>query len=266
MTRESSFHGSGLLISGLDMDQTASTFYMAAISSALLGVFSFVLPDTPPKAKAAVVSTSSALGLGALGLFKDRAYLVFFIAAVLICIPLSFYYTWANPFLTALNIENPTGKQTLGQFSEAIFILAIPFLFNQIGVKKMLILGIVAWLLRYVFFAFGDGGSGLWMAYMGIILHGVCYDFFFVTGYMYTEKKSSDKIKNAAQGLFTLASYGLGMVVGTYVSGFVVDAYTTPDGVRDWHSIWMVPAYISIGVLVFFLLFFKEKKQIETAA
>ncbi|HZY79683.1 MAG TPA: nucleoside permease [Cyclobacteriaceae bacterium] len=255
----------GLLISGLGMDQSASPFYMAAFSSAALGLFSFVLPDTPPKAKTSEASASSALGLGALGLFKDRAYLVFFIAAVLICIPLSFYYAWANPFLNALNVENAAAKQTLGQFSEAIFILAIPLLFNKIGVKNMLILGIVAWLLRYIFFAFGDSGSGMWMLYMGIILHGVCYDFFFVTGYMYTEKKSSDKIKNAGQGLFTLASYGLGMVIGTYVSGVVVDYYTV-NGVRQWNPIWMVPAYISIGVLIYFLLFFKEKKQIETAA
>lgn len=258
--------GAGLMISGLGMDQSASPFYMAAISSGLLGVFSFVLPDTPPKAKTSDTSASSALGLGALGLFKDRAYLVFFIAAVLICIPLSFYYAWANPFLNALQVENAAAKQTLGQFSEAIFILAIPLLFNKIGVKNMLLLGIIAWLLRYVFFAFGDSGSGMWMLYMGIILHGICYDFFFVTGYMYTEKKSSDKIKNAAQGLFTLASYGLGMVIGTYVSGFVVDNYTTAEGVRDWNAIWMIPAYISVGVLIYFLLFFKEKKQIETAA
>lgn len=256
----------GLLISGLGMDQSASPFYMAAISSALLGMFSFVLPDTPPKAKTTDASASSALGLGALGLFKNRAYLVFFIAAVLICIPLSFYYAWANPFLNALDVGNAAAKQTLGQFSEAIFILAIPFLFNKIGVKNMLIMGIVAWLLRYLFFAFGDSGSGMWMLYVGIILHGICYDFFFVTGYMYTEKKAGEKIKNAAQGLFTLASYGLGMVIGTYVSGFVVDMYTAADGTRDWNAVWMVPAYISVGVLIYFLLFFKEKKQIETAA
>lgn len=256
----------GLMISGLGMDQSASPFYMASVSSAMLGLFSFVLPDTPPKAKTDSTTASSALGLGALKLLSDRAYLVFFIAAVLICIPLSFYYAWANPFLNALNVDNAAAKQTLGQFSEAIFILAIPLLFNRIGVKNMLILGIVAWLLRYVFFAFGDSGSGMWMLYMGIILHGVCYDFFFVTGYMYTEKKSSDKIKNAAQGLFTLASYGIGMVIGTYVSGIVVDYYTAGDGTRDWNAVWMVPAYISVGVLVYFLLFFREKKEIETAA
>jgi MFS family permease len=176
-------------------------------------------------------------------------------------------------FLNSIGVENAAAKMTFGQASEAIFILAIPFLFNSIGVKNMLLMGILAWLLRYVAFAFGNTDSGMWMIYAGIILHGICYDFFFVTGYMYTEKKAGEKIKNSAQGLFTLASYGLGMVIGTYFSGYVV-GYYTPNNiltegntiVPNWNSIWMVPAYISIGVLVFFLLFFKEKKQIETAA
>jgi MFS family permease len=167
-------------------------------------------------------------------------------------------------------VKEAAAKMTLGQASEALFIIAIPFLFNKIGVKNMLLMGITAWLLRYVCFAFGNIESNMWMVYAGIILHGVCYDFFFVTGYMYTEKKAGEKIKNSAQALFTVASYGIGMVIGTYFSGIVVDYYTTfgsnqPD-VINWNSVWMVPAYISVGVLVFFLLFFKEKKQIETAA
>jgi nucleoside transporter len=257
----------GILIStlGLDKENSIVTFQMAAISSALLGLFSFILPNTPPKGKSSEASASSALGLDAFVLFRNRAYLVFFIAAILICIPLSFYYAFANVFLNALQVENAAAKMTLGQFSEAIFILAIPFLFNKIGVKNMLIMGIVAWLLRYICFAFGNTDTGMWMLYAGVILHGICYDFFFVTGYMYTEKKAGEKIKNAAQGLFTVASYGLGMVMGTYLSGIVKDANTVGD-VTDWYSIWMVPAYISVGVLIYFLLFFKEKKQIETAA
>jgi MFS family permease len=149
-----------------------------------------------------------------------------------------------------------------GQISEAVFILAIPFLFNSIGVKKMLLIGMLAWILRYVFFAYGDAGNNLWMLYAGIILHGVCYDFFFVTGYMYTEKKAGEKIKNAAQGLFTFATYGVGMVIGTTFSGFVSDHYTV-DGVYRWQQIWFVPAYIAVGVLIYFILFFKEKDKIS---
>jgi nucleoside transporter len=255
----------GLTIAALNVEQTENlpfTFYMAAIASAALGLFSFILPHTPPKGK---TEQASSIGGEAFVLFGDKPYLIFFIAAILVCIPLSFYYGFANVFLNTIGMDNAAGKMTLGQFSEAIFILAIPFLFNSIGVKKMIFIGMIAWILRYVCFAYGDVSNNIWMLYAGIILHGICYDFFFVTGYMYTEKKAGPQIKNAAQGLFTFATYGLGMFIGTWISGFVADYYTT-DGQRDWTSIWYVPAGIAVFVLVYFLLFFKEKKEIQTAA
>ncbi len=176
---------------------------------------------------------------------------------------LSFYYGFANPFLNEIGMTEPASKMILGQVSEAVFIIAIPFLFNSIGVKKMLLLGMAAWVLRYVAFAYGDAGSNTWMLYAGILLHGICYDFFFVTGYMYTEKKAGEKIKNAAQGLFTFATYGLGMLTGTWFSGIIVDKYSiagTPV-THDWKSIWYVPAIIAVAVMVYFVLFFKEKKR-----
>lgn len=252
----------GLLIGYLSIEKTSSTFIMAAVVSAVLGIFSFLLPNTPPKAKSADVSASKILGTEAFVLFRNRPYLIFFIAAILVCIPLSFYYGFANPFLNELGMENAAGKMILGQVSEAAFILAIPFLFNRIGVKNMLILGMLAWILRYIAFGYGDTGSNTWMLYAGIILHGICYDFFFVTGYMYTEKKAGEKIKNAAQGLFTFATYGVGMFIGTKVSGLVVDHYKEGEK-HDWLGIWMVPAYIAVGVLLYFLLFFKEKREIK---
>jgi nucleoside transporter len=225
-----------------------------------LGLFSFFLPNTPPKGKAA--DASSALGTEAFVLLKEKSFLVFFIAAILICIPLSFYYGFANPFLNEIGFPNAASKMTLGQVSEALFILAIPFLFNRAGVKNMLIFGMTAWILRYICFAYGNVESAGWMLYAGIVLHGICYDFFFVTGYMYTEKKAGEKIKNAAQGLFTFATYGLGMVIGTSVSGYVVESKKIADTTgHDWQSIWMTPAYIAAAVLVFFILFFKEKKE-----
>jgi nucleoside transporter len=214
----------GLIIGGLKIEPTIYTFMIAAGVSAALGLLSFVLPDTPPKGRQAT-SASKALGTEAFVLFKSKPYLIFFIAAILVCIPLSFYYGWANPFLNELKVENAAGKMTMGQFSEALFILAIPFLFNRIGVKKMLLMGMTAWILRYICFAYGNTGDNMWMLYAGIILHGVCYDFFFVTGYMYTEKKAGEKIKNSAQGLFTFATYGVGMFIGTLISGKVVDKY-----------------------------------------
>lgn len=250
----------GVLISSLGLDKSEVTFKMAAIASLVLGISSFSLPNTPPKGK----SSESVLGTEAFVLFKDKSYLVFFIAAILVCIPLSFYYGFANVFLNQSGMSNVASKMSLGQVSEALFILAIPFLFNQIGVKKMLLLGMTAWILRYVFFAYGNIDTNLWMLYAGIILHGVCYDFFFVTGYMYTEKKAGEKIKNAAQGLFTFATYGIGMVIGTRFSGMTADYYTK-DGVYQWESIWFVPAYIAVAVLIYFILFFKEKKEIKVA-
>jgi nucleoside transporter len=255
----------GQMISFLDIETSAATFYLAAVSSALLGVLSFTLPDTPPKGKGKKTSFAAAIGLEAFVLFKDRSYSIFFISAVLICIPLSFYYSFANVYLQDVGMANATAKMTLGQVSEALFILAIPFMFYRAGVKNMLLIGILAWTLRYVFFGYGNIDANLWMLYAGIILHGVCYDFFFVTGYMYTEKKAGEKIKNAAQGLFTLASYGIGMVIGTYLSGLVVDYYTVGE-VHDWLSIWMIPTYISVFVLIFFVLLFREKKEIQTVA
>jgi nucleoside transporter len=252
----------GVCISAFGLDKSALTFQMAAGASIFLGITSFILPNTPPKGK--TTDASTAIGTEAFVLFKDRPYLIFFIAAILVCIPLSFYYGFANVFLNELGITNVASKMTLGQVSEAVFILAIPFLFNQIGVKKMLLLGMVAWILRYVLFAYGNAEANTWMLYAGIILHGICYDFFFVTGYMYTEKKAGEKIKNAAQGLFTFATYGLGMFIGTRFSGFIADR-NLENGLHHWREIWFVPAFIAIVVLIYFIVFFREKKEIKTA-
>jgi nucleoside transporter len=253
----------GLMIAWLAIERTDSTFMMAAAGSAALGLLSFALPNTPP-GKRSDATAARALGTEAFVLFRNKPYLIFFIAAILVCIPLSFYYELANLFLNEEGMQNAAGKMTLGQVSEAVFILTIPFLFNRIGVKNMLLLGMTAWILRYICFAYGDMETSKWMLYAGIILHGICYDFFFVTGYMYTERKAGEKIKNAAQGLFTFATYGLGMFIGTWVSGFVADHYTE-GGARMWKEIWMIPAYIAVGVLLYFILFFREKKQIDQA-
>jgi nucleoside transporter len=253
----------GFMIARLGIEKTPSTFYMASIVSMALGIFSFVLPDTPPQAGVRS-SAKTILGIDAFILFKDRPYLIFFIAAIFVCIPLSFYFGFANLFLNQAGMKNAAGNMVLGQISEAVFILAIPFLFNSIGVKKMLLIGMTAWILRYLCFAFGNMDANLWMLFTGIILHGVCYDFFFVTGYMYTEKKSNERIKNAAQGLFTFVTYGLGMFIGTWFSGFVTSYYSVSQ-VYQWRTIWFVPTYIAVAVLILFIFFFKEKKQIEVA-
>lgn len=233
-------------------------FEIAMYTSFLLGIYSFTLPNTPPKGDKNA-SVGQILGLDALKLFKDRSFLIFFISSILICIPLSFYYAMANPSLTDSHMSNVENKMSLGQASEVIFMLLIPIAFTRLGVKKMLVVGLVAWIIRFLCFGYGDGISSEWILYIGIILHGVCYDFFFVTGQIYTDQKAGEKIKNSAQGLITFATYGIGMGIGSKLSGIVLDYYTVND-IKDWQAVWMVPAAIAGVVLLLFVFFFSEKK------
>ena len=237
-------------------------FEIAMYTSFLLGIYSFTLPNTPPKADKNA-SVAQILGLDALKLFKDRSFLIFFISSILICIPLSFYYAMANPSLTDAHMSNVENKMSLGQASEVIFMLLIPIAFTRLGVKKMLVVGLVAWIIRFLCFGYGDGISSEWILYIGIILHGVCYDFFFVTGQIYTDQKAGDKIKNSAQGLITFATYGIGMGIGSKLSGIVLDYYTVNE-VKDWQAVWMVPAAITGVVLLLFVFFFSESKSKPT--
>jgi nucleoside transporter len=241
-------------------DQLAFTFKMAAVASAALGLLSFFLPDTPPKAKGTKSTFAQVLGVDAFVLFKDSSFTIFFIASVLICIPLSFYYSLTNLFLTDAGMKNATSNMTFGQFSEALFILLIPVFFRRLGVKWMIVLGMIAWTLRFLCFGFGNAGPGEWMLFAGIILHGVCFDFFFVTGQIYTDSKAGVKIQSSAQGMITMATYGVGMWIGTLLSGYVKDHYSI-NNISDWRSIWMIPAGIAAGVLVLFVLLFRDNKK-----
>ena len=257
----------GLLISYFQWDSTKSidegalsnTFIMVAIASLILGVISFTLPKTPPSQSDGAVSVSDILGLDALKLLKDRNFLMFFITSILICIPLAFYYQQANPFLVELGMENPTGKMTLGQISEVLFMLLLPFFFKKFGFKKTLLVGMLAWAVRYTLFAYGNAGEQAFMLLIGITLHGICYDFFFVSGQIYTDFKAGEKIKSAAQGLITLATYGVGMLIGFWVAGKISDQNMLADGTHNWEVIWMLPAAFALGVMVLFILIFKNE-------
>jgi nucleoside transporter len=242
-------------------NQLSLTFRMAAGASLLLGLFSFALPHTPPlKPRDEPITTRDLLGLDALSLLKDRSFLSFFIASVLICVPLTFYYNFTNLFLNEAGMQQAAGKMSMGQMSEVLFMLLMPFFFVRLGVKKMLLVGMAAWVLRYVLFAFGDTDSNYWMLILGIVLHGICYDFFFVTGQIYTDNRAGDRFKSAAQGLITLATYGAGMFVGSVVSGYIVDMYAT-DGGHNWQSIWLIPAGIAVFILALFSLTFRDKAE-----
>ncbi len=237
-------------------------FKISMVASALLGVYSFFLPDTPPK-PSVKSSFSDIMGLDAFKLFKDRSFAIFFMSSLLICIPLSFYYAMANPSLTDSGMTNVENKMSLGQVSEVVFMLLIPLAFSRLGVKWMLVVGLIAWIVRFIGFGYGDANSE-WLLYLAIILHGVCYDFFFVTGQIYTDSKAGEKYRSSAQGLISIATYGIGMGIGSWLAGLVADMYTV-EGVKDWTSIWMVPAAIAAVVLVLFVLFFKDNKVRATA-
>jgi nucleoside transporter len=239
------------------------TFLMAGIASLILGLFSFTLPATPPKiAKGEKVTVSQLLGLDALKLLKDKNFAVFFIASILICIPLAFYYQNASSFLTDIKVSNPAGKMTIGQVSEVLFLLCLPIFFKKFGFKWTILVGMLAWAVRYAMFAYGNAGELSFMLIIGIALHGVCYDFFFVSGQIYTDSKAGVQYKSAAQGMITLATYGIGMLIGFYVAGVISDSYNSPAG-HDWKMIWLIPAGIAAVVFLLFVTFFKDKSQIQ---
>jgi nucleoside transporter len=257
----------GLIIGWLGWEKSGSlvlTFKMAAGASLILGLLSFTLPDTPPVKKGQKTSFGDIIGLDSIGLLKNRSYLTFFLASVAICVPLAFYYNFTNPFLNEVGMTAAAGKQSMGQMSELLFMAAMPLFFVRLGVKKMLAVGMLAWVLRYIFFAYGNVGGNYWMLIAGIVMHGICYDFFFVTGQIYTDNLAGERFKSAAQGFITLATYGVGMLIGSYISGPIVDHWKTSATTHNWQTIWLIPAGIAAVVLIFFLLLFKDKTSMAT--
>ena len=262
----------GLLISYLfhwDSEQGTkegllkNTFLLSGGASLLLGLFSFTLPKTPPKAKGSKVSVNDILGLDALKLLKDKNFLIFFVSSILICIPLAFYYQNTNSFLSNIGVSNPTGKMTIGQGSEVLFLLLLPVFFNRFGFKKTILVGMLAWALRYVLFAYGNSGDLTFMLLIGIALHGICYDFFFVSGQIYTDSKAGEQYKSSAQGLITLATYGVGMLIGFAVAGKITDVYKLADGSFNYQMIWLIPSGIAFAVFLIFALLFKDEKKLS---
>ena len=239
----------------------SNTFLMVAVASFILGVFSFFLPKTPPKKIGSKRnSLKNVFGLDALKLLKDKNFFIFFVSSILICIPLSFYYQNLSLFLTELKVEKSTVWASLGQVSEVLFMLLLPFFFRKYGFKKTTIIGMLAWGIRYILFAYGNGGDLFFVLIMGIALHGICYDFFFVSGQIYTDVKADPKFKSAAQGLITIATYGVGMLIGYWLAGLISDHFLLANGDHSWSDIWLFPAVFACGVLIIFVVFFRNEK------
>ena len=253
----------GILVGRLALESTAVPMRIAAGASILMGLYCLVLPHTPPTAAGGPVRVRDVLGLDALSLMKDRSFAIFVVGSFLLSIPLQFYYAFANPYLHELGMAEPATKMTMGQMSEILFMVLMPWFLIRLGVKRILLVGMLAWTLRYVLFAFGNVGSFVWMLYFGILLHGVCYDFFFVTGQIYVDQKADVKIRAAAQGFIAFVTLGAGLFVGSLISGAVVEAYTTTGGVHDWQTIWFVPAVGAAVVLLLFAVMFRPPATAE---
>jgi nucleoside transporter len=260
----------GLLVGTLRLEATARPLQLAAALSILMALYCLTLPDTPPLAREGRFSLSSIFPREAIALLRERSMAIFAIASFLICIPLQFYYAFTNLFLNESGVHNAAGKMTGGQMSELFCMLLIPWFFRRLGVKYMLVAGMSAWVLRYLLFAYGNADSKVWMFWLGILLHGICYDFFFVTGQIYIDRKASAALRAAAQGLITFITYGAGMFVGSWLSGAVVERYTTTSAVgatiHSWQSIWLVAAAASAVVLVLFLVTFTDKESSSVTA
>ena len=260
----------GLIVGAWGVEATASPLQLAAGLSLVMAVYCLTLPATPPLARDQRFNLRTVLSLDAVQVLRDRSMAVFALASFLICIPLQFYYAFTNLFLNEVGVVNAAGKMTGGQMSELFCMLLIPWFFRRLGVKYMLAVGMLAWVVRYTMFAYGAPGSLMWMLWLGIILHGICFDFFFVVGQIYIDREAPSALRAATQGLITFLTYGLGMFVGSWLSGVVVDTYahTNAQGIatHDWHAIWLIGGACAAVVLVLFVALFKDRKATAGSA
>ena len=256
----------GLCISLLKIEMGPQPMWLAALFSIILGVYSFTLPHTPPKGTVKKITVKDILGLDALKLMKNRSFAILSISALLITLPFAMYHPFTNMYLNEIGVINVAGKMTLAQMSEVVFMLMIPFLFIRLGIKKLLLVGMIAWVLRYLLFMLGNNESLIALLYIGILLHGVCYDFFYVTAQIYMDKKAPPELRASVQGFFTLLTYGVGWLIGSYLNGFILQTYQITDETSQvighhWKNVMIVPAMIALVVAILFTIFFRNPKE-----
>jgi nucleoside transporter len=259
----------GLVVGWMAVEKSTGQFLLGAGCSVAMGLFSLVLPHTPPPARGEPLNVKKILGLDALVMLKDKSFLAFSIASVLACIPLTFYFSFTNNYLNDVHVENAAGKMTLGQASEVIMMLVMPFVLRRLSVKGILVMGLGAWAVRYTLLGYGNAGAGVWMFYLAILLHGICYDFFFMTGQLYTDQQAPPHLRSAAQGFITLLTYGIGMYAGSILSGSALDYFTTGSGdtaVRNWQPFWLSSAAGAAVILLIVVFMFRSRAKIRTEA
>ena len=247
---------------GLRPEQTAMPLYLTAAASIVLGFYSFTLPHTPPPAAGQNVSIRAVIGIDAFKTLSNPSFNIFLISSLLISIPLATYFNFTQIFLEVTGFENIAATQTIGQMSEVVFMLLMPFFFVRLGVKWMLGVGMFAWVLRYALFALGAPDTVTWMILAGIALHGVCYDFFFVTGQIYVDMKANKKIRGQSQGLIVILTYGVGMLIGAQLAGLTYNSFLGDASVLSldqWYNFWWIPAIFAGAVMIFFIALFKDR-------
>jgi len=257
----------GQTVGLMGVEKTATPFLLAAGASALMALYSLTLPHTPPGAKGQPINVRAVLGLDALVMLKRPSFRVFVVASVLACIPLTFYYSFTNAYLNEAGVVNAAGKMTLGQASEVGVMLLMPMIYRRFNLKAILLIGLVAWSVRYALLGYGNAGSGMWMFYAAILMHGVCYDFFFMTGQLYTDQEAPAHLRGTAQGLIAFLTLGLGMYVGSYISGWAVDYFSTTTGTtvtRNWTGFWLASALAALAIFLFVAIFFRSSGRVQS--
>lgn len=257
----------GLVVGSLHVEAQSTQFLLAAGASVVMGLYCLTLPHTPPAGKGQKITARELLGLDALVMLKRRPYLVFVVASVLACIPLTFYFSFTNAYLTEARVSNTAGIMTLGQFSEVGVMLLMPFIFRRITVRGVFMLGLACWSLRYGLLAFGNAHAGIWMFYLAILLHGFCFDFFFMTGQLYTDQEAPPHLRGTAQGFLTFLTYGVGMFIGSLLSGVALDFFSSKDAsgavVHNWQAFWLGSGAGAFVILALVAVFFRTRAKIQ---